>query len=115
MIEQITPAGFPDWVAKNQTGDSRPLLIDVREPWEWTLASVKPDAAFELLQLSMGDIPAALNQLDPDRPTALLCHHGMRSQSVAQFLLANGFEHLANVTGGIDAWSTSVDPSIARY
>lgn len=94
---------------------TKPLLIDVRESWEWQLASTTASEDYDTLLLSMGSIPGELNQLDPDRPTALICHHGGRSQSVASFLANNGFEHLANVMGGIDAWARDVDPNIAQY
>lgn len=63
----------------------------------------------------MGEIPARLAELDPTRPIACLCHHGVRSLRVANFLAQNGFERLANITGGIDAWSIEADPTVPRY
>lgn len=115
MIEQITPQHTTDWVNQHLSKNQQPLIIDVREPWEWAVASIQPPAGCELLPLSMGQIPAGLNQLDPDRPTALLCHHGVRSQNVANFLHANGFTVLANISGGIDAWSLSADSAVPQY
>ena len=50
-----------------------------------------------------------------DSPIACLCHHGARSLRVASFLQHHGFEHLANITGGIDAWSHESDPAVPRY
>jgi len=67
------------------------------------------------VQLSMNEIPARLAELDPQRPIACLCHHGARSQRVAQFLLQNGFENVVNIAGGIDAWSLQRDPAVPRY
>ena len=113
MIEQIPPSALPDWLAAI-TGDQLPLLLDVREPAEWQAASVQPAGA-ELLQMSMHTIPARLGELHPDRPVAVLCHHGGRSMQVAMFLAQHGFERVANVAGGIDAWSRDVDPSVPRY
>lgn len=115
MIEQITPQQTAEWTQQQLAKQEKPLLIDVREPWEWAQASVTAPEGCELLQLSMGNIPGMLNQLDPDRPTALLCHHGMRSQNVANFLHHNGFTSLANITGGIDSWSLTVDTAVPRY
>lgn len=115
MIEQITPSQAADWTQQHLSNHQAPLLIDVREPWEWGVASITAPAGCELLQLSMGNIPGMLNRLDPDRPTALLCHHGVRSQNVANFLHHNGFSSVANIAGGIDAWSLMVDPGVARY
>ena len=113
MIEQIPPSALPDWLA-TVTGDQLPLLLDVREPAEWQAASVRPAGA-ELLQMPMHTLPARLSELDPDRPVAVLCHHGGRSMQVAMFLAQHGFERVANVAGGIDAWSVQADPTVPRY
>ena len=53
----------------------------------------------------MGDIPSRLTELDPDRETVVVCHHGVRSAQVAMYLARMGFEHVLNLSGGIDAWS----------
>jgi rhodanese-related sulfurtransferase len=63
----------------------------------------------------MNEIPQRLSELDPQRPVACLCHHGARSQRVAMFLASNGFDQVANIAGGIDAWTTEVDSSVPRY
>jgi len=63
----------------------------------------------------MREIPGRLPELDRDRPIVVMCHSGVRSRHVAAFLLANGFEQVFNLDGGIDAWSTDVDPELPRY
>jgi rhodanese-related sulfurtransferase len=63
----------------------------------------------------MREIPGRLDELDRDRPIVVMCHAGVRSRHVAAFLIANGFEHVFNLDGGVDAWSTDVDPKIPRY
>ena len=63
----------------------------------------------------MNTIPARLAELDAGRPVACLCHHGGRSQRVAMFLAQQGFANVANIAGGIDAWSQERDPSVPRY
>lgn len=113
MIEQITPEKLPSWFDLNRT-HGEPVLLDVREPAEWQFVSVQPAGA-ELLQMQMQTVPLRLAELDPDRPVAVLCHHGGRSMQVAMFLARQGFAHVANVAGGIDAWSLQVDPSLPRY
>ena len=89
-------------------------MLDVREPWEVQTASVQPDG-FTLVAIPMNQIPARLGELEPDAPIACLCHHGSRSQQVAMFLAQRGFGELANVAGGIDAWSRELDPGVPRY
>jgi len=113
MIDHVRPAQLSAWLAAAPAG-SRPLVLDVREPWELQTASVRADG-FELVAIPMGELPARLAELDPARPTACLCHHGARSLRVAAFLQHQGFEQLANITGGIDAWSLESDPSVPRY
>lgn len=112
MIEQVRPSQLDDWL--RQHAHERPLVLDVREPMELAMASVRPDG-FELVHLPMHEIPARLGELDPDRAVACLCHHGMRSLQVAHFLARNGFDEVANITGGIEAWSHERDPAVPRY
>ena len=89
-------------------------MLDVREAWEVQTASVKADG-FELQIMPMNTVPARINELSREQPIACLCHHGGRSMQVAAFLAQQGFSHVANIAGGINAWSAQVDPSVPRY
>ena len=111
MIDQIRPDALSGWIA---THGADAIVLDVREGAELQAASVKPEG-FELVHIPMNEIPGRLGQLDPGRAVAVLCHHGNRSMRVAMFLQAQGFEALANIAGGIDAWSQELDPSVPRY
>ena len=113
MITQIRPAQLSEWLATARTHGT-PLVLDVREPSELRVASIKADG-FELITIPMGVIPPRLNELDPEQPSACLCHHGARSMQVASFLKARGFSHVANIAGGINAWSAELDPTVPRY
>ena len=109
-MQQITPAQVKDWAAEQS---QRPVLLDVREAWELQTASARPDS-LDLVHMPMQTIPARLDELDKSRPIACLCHHGGRSMQVAAFLAQHGFQ-VANVSGGIHAWSVQVDPTIPVY
>ncbi|WP_326542127.1 rhodanese-like domain-containing protein [Pseudorhodoferax sp.] len=113
MIDHVPPSSLSDW-QQSKAAEGQVTVLDVREPAELATASVQPDG-FALLAIPMGEIPARLGELDPAQPIACLCHHGARSMRVAQFLVQQGFEHVANISGGIDAWSLQRDPSIPRY
>jgi len=113
MIEQVRPTELKHWLASARA-HGEPVVLDVREPHELQMASIRADG-FTLLTIPMGAIPPRLAELDPAQPIACLCHHGGRSMQVAHFLQSHGFEHVANIAGGIHAWSTDLDPSIARY
>jgi len=97
-----------------QSATMAPLLLDVREDWELALATIRPEGA-QLCHVPMGQLIERLGELPTQRPIVCLCHHGARSQQVAAFLEHQGFEQVFNLSGGIDAWATQVDPSIARY
>jgi rhodanese-related sulfurtransferase len=111
MIEQVRPSELSSWI---QSHGADAIVLDVREHRELQAASVKPEG-FELVHIPMNEIPGRLGQLDPGRAVAVLCHHGTRSQRVAMFLQAQGFDTLANIAGGIEAWSQELDPSVPRY
>lgn len=87
-----------------------PLLLDVREPWEYQRARIA-----ESTLIPMREIPAALARLDPNQELVVICHHGIRSRQVARFLESRGFGQVINLSGGIDAWAREVDPSIPFY
>jgi rhodanese-related sulfurtransferase len=96
-------------------GESGPaLLLDVREPWEFEVAAIRVAGA-TTLNLPMHLVPLRLAELDPAQPILCICHHGMRSAQVVAFLERSGYDSVYNLAGGIDAWSTKVDPAVPRY
>jgi rhodanese-related sulfurtransferase len=86
------------------------LLLDVREPDEIATASISWATV-----IPMGEIPDRIGELPADKPIAVLCHAGGRSARVTAYLNQNGLTNAVNVAGGIDAWSTSIDPAVPRY
>jgi rhodanese-related sulfurtransferase len=100
-----------DQLKSQLASEHPPLLLDVREPWEYQTAHIEPSTL-----IPMNEIPGRAHQeLDEDAPILVLCHHGARSLSVAAWLRQQGFEKAQSVSGGIDAWSCSIDPTIPRY
>lgn len=116
MISQVRPSDVPAWLQAEAAAASagQTIVLDVREPWELQTASIRADG-FTLVAIPMNDIPARLAELDASQPVACLCHHGGRSQRVAAFLANNGFAHVANISGGIDAWAQEMDAGVPRY
>ena len=107
----LPPEISPEDVARLRAQPNPPVLLDVREPWEFGTAHL-PDA----LLMPMGDVPSRANtELDPDQPIIVLCHHGARSLNVAMWLRQQGFDHAQSLAGGIDHWSRTIDPSVPRY
>ncbi len=93
------------------SGENPPLLLDVREPAEYAIARIDPS-----IHIPMEEIPSrALQELKEESPILVLCHHGMRSLSVAAWLRQQGFEKAQSIRGGIHAWSNLIDPTIRCY
>ena len=111
MVAQVRPTLLNDWL---QAQSGAGVVLDVREPWELQTASVTAEG-FDLVAIPMSQITTRLGELDAARPVAVLCHHGARSQRVAMFLAQQGFGEVANIAGGIEAWSQERDPTVPRY
>lgn len=107
-MEQLLPRQLADWLADK--GRPQPLLLDVREGWEYELCHL-PDSQ----HIPMHLVPTRTDELPADRDIVVICHHGARSMQVAMFLERRGFSALHNLTGGIDAWTSEVDRSLRRY
>ena len=103
--ENITASGLK---AKLDAGD-RPVLLDVREPWEFELSRIEGSKL-----IPMSELGERITELDPGDETVVVCHHGYRSSYVTQALQRAGFENVLNLEGGLDAYSF-VDESVPPY
>lgn len=106
-MRQMRPQELHDHLAQV---DEPPLLLDVRENWE-----VRRSPFEGAMHVPMRKIPDVRHQLDPERETVVICHHGVRSMQVARFLEQAGFTDVINLSGGIDAWAREVDPRVPVY
>ncbi len=105
---QIHPTQLRDWLG--DPSREKPLLLDVREPWEYEAARI---AGAQLVPLR--EVASRIAEIDGARDIVAICHHGGRSLQAAMFLEKQGFKRVHNLTGGIDAWSRTVDPSVPTY
>ena len=108
MIKQIAPADLAAWRA--DAARPAPVVVDVREPWEFERCRIDGSLPIPLAQL-----PARRTELPTNRDLVLVCHRGSRSQHAAMWLAQNGFSGLHNLRGGVDAWALEVDPAMPRY
>ena len=88
------------------------LLLDCRTPEEHATAKIAG-----AMLLPMQEITERVAEIEAwrDKPIIVHCHHGMRSLRVAKWLREQGFTLAQSMQGGIDAWSTDVDPAVPRY
>ena len=107
-MQTITAPELAIWLADESR--ARPLLLDVREPWEFQTCHIGGS-----MPMPMNTVPERMQELDDETPIVCICHHGARSMSVAAFLERNGFSQVINLTGGVHAWAQQVDASMPTY
>ena len=93
-----------------QLESAAPRLLDVREPWEFEICHIPGS-----INIPMGQIPQRIDELVDDVDTVVICHHGVRSRQVIQFLEQQDVGSLINLDGGVDAWARAVDPDMPVY
>lgn len=119
-MDQLTAPQVAALLAEAAADPTRiqPLLLDVREPWEFETAHM--NGATLVPMSTIGSRIAEVEALQEtaagaSRPIICICHHGARSMQVAAFLEKQGLQHIINMTGGIHAWSEQVDAGVPTY
>jgi rhodanese-related sulfurtransferase len=92
------------------TEKQQPLLLDVRQPWEFDICKLDNSVL-----LPMSQIPGNTDSLDADREIVVICHHGIRSRSVGRYLEKVGFKNVINLSGGVAQWAKTVDNQMPTY
>lgn len=100
----------PQELKRRLDAGERPVILDVREAWEIAIASLPGT-----LNIPLQEVPVRLGEIDRSAELVVMCHGGGRSRRAAEFLAARGFSRVANLSGGIDAWSREVDPNLPTY
>lgn len=100
----------PDEVQRLRDSGAQFTFVDCRDAWEYQAAHIS-----DTLHMPMQDIPARIQELDPDEHIVVICHRGVRSLNVTAWLRQQGYEKAQSVAGGIDRWSRTVDPTIPIY
>ncbi len=106
VVEEITPSELKQSIDRGQGI----LLVDVREPGEYSTCHLEGARLIPFAQL-----PDRLGELDRTGQVVVYCHTGVRSAYAAVYLNSKGFPNVRNLKGGIDAWASEVDRSMARY
>lgn len=97
-------------LARVRGGAEPPVVLDVREGWEWNVARIEG-----AVHLPLRELPSRVRELDTRREIVTVCHHGTRSLRARDFLVGAGFSKVRSLAGGIDAWAEEVEPGMARY
>ena len=107
-MQQLRAQQLAEWLVDESRAS--PLLLDVREPWEFELCQLAGSQ-----NIPMHLVPMRCTEIDPDQEIVVICHHGSRSMQVAMFLEHRGFGTVYNLTGGVEAWAGEVDSNMRRY
>jgi rhodanese-related sulfurtransferase len=94
-----------------KTGDAKPVLVDVREPFETEISNLP----WENQLIPLGELAARVHNLSSADEIVLYCRTGARSAQATQFLQSIGFKKVKNLTGGVNGFAQEVDPSIPVY
>ncbi len=105
-MRQFRPAELAAYLAQGNT----PVLLDVREPWEFNLCKIEGAQL-----IPMNELPTRLQELNKAAETVVICHHGVRSYHAARYLEVSGFSAVINLSGGVAAWADEVDAAMPRY
>ena len=100
----------PEEVKRLSDAGEEFTFVDCREPWEYQAAHIPGTK-----HIPMQEIPARIQELDPDEHVVVICHHGVRSLNVVAWLRQQGFDKAQSVSGGIDRWSRTIDPKVPTY
>ncbi len=106
-FQDLTPTELKNYL---ESASPRPVLLDVREPWEYQLVRLE-----DSVLLPMRQLPAVLDEFSPEQELVLICHHGIRSMQACRYLLSQGYTHIINLKGGIDRWARELDPHMPVY
>jgi len=111
-MQQITASQLAQWLsdASHPENEKMPVLLDVREPWEYETCHIQSSSL-----MTMHTVPMRFQELDEDAEIICICHHGGRSMQVANFLERQGFTQVFNLSGGVHAWAQQVDASMPTY
>lgn len=104
-MQRFSPKQLAEYLQSHQ-----PRLIDVREPWEFDICRLEGS---ELIP--MGQIPAKLELFHESAEYVIICHHGIRSMQVINFLAHHNIQNTINLDGGVEAWAREVDLSMTLY
>jgi rhodanese-related sulfurtransferase len=101
---------LPEELKKRLDAGEKPILLDVREPWEFSICKIEGS-----VNISMSEPEKLISELNANDEIIAICHHGMRSFQVCNYLENNGFNKALNLDGGIDSWAKTIDTDMAQY
>ena len=110
-MQHFTPKQLQAYLAQT---DTKPLLLDVREPWEFEYCSIKDSVLIPMGELA-SEMDTLKAEIDHDRKIIMICHHGIRSRQMGYYMEQAGFKSITNLDGGVERWALDVETDMKRY
>ena len=106
-MKNFTPSQLKEFL---DLPENSPMLLDVREAWEFNICHI-----LNSQPIPMKTIPNKCNDWDKNSIIVIICHNGIRSKMVAQYLDRQGFTSIINLSTGIDGWAKEIEPDMPTY
>lgn len=110
-MKHFSPIQLQEYLAKCE---NEPLLLDVREPWEFEYCNISGSVLIPMGELA-SELDKLENEFDLETVTIMICHHGIRSRQMGYYMEQVGFKNIINLDGGVEQWAIDVDTTMKRY
>jgi rhodanese-related sulfurtransferase len=113
-MRHFSPLQLKEYLSSLSNNDDQPLLLDVREQWEFDYCNIEGSVLIPMGELA-AELDSFTDEYDYDREIIMICHHGIRSRQMGYYMEQTGYKNIINLDGGVEQWAEDVDKTMKRY